>query len=626
MGKPFESELKQLADTYHWALGVDLHALKEVFCRLPSALVVGSGGSLSSAVFLSDMLLHRQGRIAKAETPYIARSVIQRGFAGSVVIISAGGENPDVLGIARTAIEYEVDSLISVCCRSKSTLSRLVSGYGRGQSFEFVPGVGGDGFLATNSLVALNVILARANAFKRTLPKKWPGLDLERLVHKNFGESNFPRELIVLYGPDSRAAAVDLESKFSEAALGTVQAVDIRNFAHGRHNWLHRRPSTGVICLVGNADGPIMSRTLAELPEAVAKIVITSGTDIASTNLGLQAAVFELTRIFGLDRGLDPGRPGIPPFGRKVYHINAFARHNLSDLGVASVAVRRKQKARGAAGLKEVTSKHASRMYDEVKANLMRAPFRQIIFDYDGTLCDHRDRFKGLREDIAAELSRLLEAGIAVGIATGRGKSVRQALTAKLDKGLWSNVVVGYYNSTLCLPLDAEVVSVSPQAPELKAAHKCIQHSALPDVQLTLRPTQLTVESTDAKLAIGDLWRAVLESLDLGRIRGLKVVSSSRSIDILTDSSSKMNLLESMPSRKGVEETLFIGDRPRWPGNDHEMLDQVFSLSVDEVTPDLTKGWNLAPAGVLNADASMFYLRKCKITKSGFRIMVGKVK
>ena len=42
--------------------------------------------------------------------------------------------------------------------------------------------------------------------------------------------------LVVLHGPDTRSAAVDLESKFVEAALGDIQTADYRNFAHGRHH------------------------------------------------------------------------------------------------------------------------------------------------------------------------------------------------------------------------------------------------------------------------------------------------------------------------------------------------------------------------------------------------------
>jgi hypothetical protein len=44
------------------------------------------------------------------------------------------------------------------------------------------------------------------------------------------------RTTVVLHGPATRVGAIDLESKFTEAALGNLQVADWRNFAHGRHH------------------------------------------------------------------------------------------------------------------------------------------------------------------------------------------------------------------------------------------------------------------------------------------------------------------------------------------------------------------------------------------------------
>ncbi len=63
-----------------------------------------------------------------------------------------------------------------------------------------------------------------------------------------------------------------------------------------------------------------------------------------------------------------------------------------------------------------------------------------VVFDYDGTLCDGRDRFGSLNSKIAKELSRLLRAGVVVGIATGRGKSVKKALREAILKRYWQRV------------------------------------------------------------------------------------------------------------------------------------------------------------------------------------------
>ena len=56
-----------------------------------------------------------------------------------------------------------------------------------------------------------------------------------------------PQTTCVLYSSSLRPAAVDIESRFVEAALGKVQATDLRNFGHGRHHWFAKRPDqTGI--------------------------------------------------------------------------------------------------------------------------------------------------------------------------------------------------------------------------------------------------------------------------------------------------------------------------------------------------------------------------------------------
>src|SRR5207244_3270959 len=73
--------------------------------------------------------------------------------------------------------------------------------------------------------------------------------------------------VIVLYGPETYPAAVDLESKFTEAALGSTQLADYRNFAHGRHHWLAKRGTdTGVLAIVTDGDRELAESTLTLLP------------------------------------------------------------------------------------------------------------------------------------------------------------------------------------------------------------------------------------------------------------------------------------------------------------------------------------------------------------------------
>ncbi|MDZ7639084.1 MAG: HAD hydrolase family protein [Bryobacterales bacterium] len=75
-----------------------------------------------------------------------------------------------------------------------------------------------------------------------------------------------------------------------------------------------------------------------------------------------------------------------------------------------------------------------------------RAKFGAVVFDYDGTLCHSVNRFDGIRNEVATALNQLLEDGILIGIATGRGGSVQKDISRHLTESLQVNVLIGYHN------------------------------------------------------------------------------------------------------------------------------------------------------------------------------------
>src|SRR5476651_652935 len=60
--------------------------------------------------------------------------------------------------------------------------------------------------------------------------------------------------IVVLHGPSTLPAAVDVESKFTEAALGSVQVADFRHFAHGRHHWIAKRGRESAVLAITSND------------------------------------------------------------------------------------------------------------------------------------------------------------------------------------------------------------------------------------------------------------------------------------------------------------------------------------------------------------------------------------
>jgi hypothetical protein len=80
--------------------------------------------------------------------------------------------------------------------------------------------------------------------------------------------------------------------------------------------------------------------------------------------------------------------------------------------------------------------------------SISKESYGAILFDFHGTLCSHRERFTALRKDVTRSIERLLSNGIAVGIATGRGKSVRVQMQKSIKRAMWKKIWVGYYNGS----------------------------------------------------------------------------------------------------------------------------------------------------------------------------------
>lgn len=625
MGRPYQSELRELAGTFRWASGLDASDLSERVRALAdsSLLAIGSGGSQSIAQLIADLHQWRFGQMSRAETPLIATGHVRRLKSSATILVSARGNNPDILGVARTAVEAEPRSLIALCASRGSPLARIVTGFCKGFCFEFELPTGRDGFLATNSLLALGTVALGAYGYDRNyvlsdLESLFspPGLSRSISVQSVNACRLFDcKYLVVLYGPESRSAALDLESKLVEAGLISVQVTDYRNFAHGRHHWLAKNPDTGVVALASKNEQDLAARTLALLPPQINTQLLKTDLSGAAAWLALQAVVFAFVAEFGAARKIDPGRPGVPAFGRRIYHLNAF-KQQKPDTKVTALA----RKLNASTGTSEQQIDILKRAYAEFCARFRKARFHGIVLDYDGTICDPINRFGGIPYETAEALERILSAGFELGIATGRGRSVRETLHQAFAEKYWSQVWVGYYNGGRLARLDApnEPDTSGPVDPRIQLAADTLKRKA-PGLELSVRPSQITVE-WGIQVDVGAIWHRVLQVLQESNIRDIKVVASSRSVDIIRSETSKLALVKLLTSLRKGTQVLCIGDRPRWPGNDFELLGHEFGLSVDEVDGRPETTWNLAPAGVLGSSALRYYLARIQIRKRYFTI------
>lgn len=601
MGKAFASELAALDDTLAWALGCDVTALEKFVADVAGCplVAIGSGGS-STACHLA-ALVHRtrHGHPAHFTTPLDVLSLPAGLHRAGVFLASASGKNKDVLAALDACIAEEPPAVAVITLRSSNPLKDAASTFARTRIFAADSPTGKDGFLATNSLIATCVLVARAYAFDVAGTME---------AHEGFDGSAFEgRHMVqVLHGGWGSPVATDLESKLNESALAAAQVADYRNFGHGRHLWLAKRADeTVVVALVTPGTATIAKSTLDLFPRSIPVVRLETSLDGPSGTIDLLLQAVHLVQCIGAVRGQDPGRPHVPEFGRKLFRLTPPRVRPMFDAPI--------ERKRWASPDGSVDGKRFQEALTQFLDRARTTKIGAVALDYDGTLCTKDDRFDGLREDIVSECARLLKAGIHLGIATGRGKSVREELQKALDSKLWPRVHIGYYNGTDIGALGDDNVPNrdAPNDPVLKRAQMLLSS----DVWLTAtanidpRPHQITVEPRGATRtdALAAHVMARLAQLDG---EGVRIVVSSHSLDVLGPKRGKGSLVSWLRARIGVGlDVLCIGDRGAWPGNDYSLLAEPISLSVDEVSSLDDSCWNLAPRGVSGPDATLLYLR-----------------
>lgn len=647
MGKPYSSELNRLAATYNWAMNVDISGLTAAISSSSQVplLAIGSGGSLTAANFAT--LLHNKytGNVAKAVTP------LELVFSGinlrdvSVLFLSAGGRNPDIINAFKRVIVREPYRFIVMCASSDSELSRLAITHRFVDTLNFLLPSGKDGFLATNSLLAFSILLCRAYAHafsgKDDLPKKFEELlyplQTEDEYISQLREQCNPlwtrKTLIALHGVMTQSVAFDLESKFTEASLGSVQIADYRNFAHGRHHWLAKHGnSSAILAFVTDDDQELADKTLNLIPSGIPVMRLATIHQGFTANLATLISVFHIAGFAGEARNIDPGRPGVPKFGRQLYNLRAIGTSDSQGLGRENgIVIERKTGTRISILAREGQYDFWNDAYKSFIQQLSSMRFQGIVFDYDGTLCDEADRYTGIDEAVASQLQRLLMKGIVVGVATGRGKSVKQDLRSKIAEVFWPQVVIGYYNgSDNALLSDDDHPIVSPPCEALGPIVEVLKSD--PRITLLTECTYRRMQVSVVPKILGTeqlIWDIVQQIVQELEVRDVGVLRSSHSVDIVAPGVSKRAVVEKVREVIGAfisVPILCIGDRGRWPGNDFDLLREVCSLSVDEVSTDPKTCWNIAPAGHRGVQATLDYLNSINSVNGKFRFDTRRLK
>lgn len=616
MGKPFNSELEKIPSTIRWAEEQDVLLLyRFLFAedRQTPLVCVGSGGSLSACHYAAMLYKQRNGVLAQAMTPlqlmYSGKDILR---SSKLLFLSASGKNKDILNAIKYGVKYNEAGMMSLTLHKNNPTEELLEKYPKVLRWcEGIPSEK-DGFLATNSLAATFTLLCKAADFKvlglqEGEYSKNRDFDLARI--QNFW---------VLYGATGEPVAWDIESKLTEAALGSALLSDYRNFGHGRHHWFAKKGEDScIIALITPVERELAYKTIGCLPKNVPVIFIETEMETPAASIDMLLKAFRFVNDLGVARGIDPGKPGVPSYGRILYNLDYFKLTNriLPTEKTLDVAVRRKL---GPSGLENAPLwEYYSEACQLFVKQLNKGKFTVVAFDYDGTLsaANHKSRYTNrLCDEIKDALLPLLENGVKIVVATGRGKSVGDSFKNTFDQKYWPLIKVGYYNGACLLALGEEDElkkwKKQPFDSELKTLSEELQRR-LPKVfikyELSPRSQQLSIEEVQSASDAEVLYSTCCEIIWDKHLKGIRVWRSSHSMDIVVyHKVSKLRVIED------TAKTLCIGDYGSVEGNDYELLTCPASLSVDKVSKNAESCWNIAPAGMKGLDATLYYLSRMK--------------
>ena len=624
MGRAYADELKRLQQTVSFACDADVKPLVALLAELVSRnlIFIGSGGSLTAATFAAALHERHTGQLAKALTPLEASSRPATTNTAAV-LISARGSNPDIMR-AYQSLRFK-EPIAAICATENNALLRQISESGIGIGYGFkVPG-GKDGFLATNSLLATLILLARSYDALFGLPvtdlrglgerpPRFPnGLDsngdLYRLAKAD--------TIIALSSGWGWPAVVDLESKCSESGLSSILSSDFRNFAHGRHNWLRTRSqTTAIISLEDESNTNLAGSILKLLPDDVPRVRLLSDREGPYAAIELVSHVLHLVGHFGVVSEVDPGRPPVTMFGRKMYRNGFEAPPGKT---VHETWISRKAEAIGL--LPHENDEFLVEALEHFLHRLENTPIKAVVADYDGTLCAPHERYTGIGAGITGLLHTLLSEGLIVGIATGRGGSAHEDLRNAIPPSYWDKVLLGLYNGAAILPLGEDntedFCDHNLQFSHVRSALQPLI-SRLP-VQISQNMWQLSLRPS-TPIHLEQLRRSVTELLYDVDSR-FHVRRSAHSIDVIDASNSKAAMPQALKRFASIDEATIIriGDLGDWGGNDFDLLNDGLSLSVDRVSSRLDSCWNLGLPSSKGTTTTIHYLHALRPVGEAFQ-------
>lgn len=598
----YADKLDRLHETVRLAAAVPAHGLASAMGGDPSATVVavGSGGSAIVAEYFASCrsALGFGPTVVTTPLTYVLDAVTSQPI--TVWLFSASGSNPDIVAAYEHAssIGAEVELVTS------TVDSELALRVGAAHVHVAPVADSKDGFLATHSLIAAATrILMAADFISSSTRDADRALELvalcDRILSRAAREDLLRRSMttetgeavILLFDPHARSAAALVETSLWESGLIPVQSVDFRNFAHGRHVWVSKKQRSSVVAFVTDDTRPIWDDLLRSLPKDVATLAFDLGAPGRSNLFSGLLLAFSYVEVVGIQKGVDPGKPGVSEFGRAL-----FASPSLRARSASTLPVRRKRLAarRDDPG-ESSTDWHAA--FEAVRSSLDEAAIGGLVLDYDGTVVSTDKRLDPPAAEVVTEILRLIGNGVRVAFATGRGGSIGTMLREQFPARVHEQVDIGYYNGGLIEPLSVDIEVAAPaQDPRLRSFFETLmEHPDLfADKPPKLSTLQISVSSGSLRnFAEGYM---TIDGLRRAHAPSLRMIRSGHAIDIVPITSSKRAVVHHMRAQLPPSSAILsIGDSGDPQGNDFELFGETLGVSVGRVCHRLTTGWNFAP-------------------------------
>jgi fructoselysine-6-P-deglycase FrlB-like protein/hydroxymethylpyrimidine pyrophosphatase-like HAD family hydrolase len=631
----YDHELDRLGETYELARQTDIEKLKIAIVNASEASLigVGSGGSYTVASLLCTLHETYTGRVSRPSTPLEIIANPTLAAASPMFFVSAEGKNPDIVEALLRARRHSARDLHVITNRRESPLQTASTAFADVTIHNFQLDEK-DGYLATNSLILDAVLVARAyeelDNHEDQIPLSIEELELRGMsvnawvqTTDNFAASAAERRgVIILHSPALKAVAADLESKLSEAALLHTQVADLRSFAHGRHSWLtHRAYDNVVLALVDPSTELLWNATHKLFPSNVVTLTLAIPGSRPRDLLAGLIAELKLVSVLSHSLGKDPAKPDVAQFGRDLYYtdLSNLVQQPTHKAGSAELS---KFSVLGASWPSITHVAPMQRNAAAVRTSICDRSFRAIVFDYDGTLGSSNRRDQPPVPAIGAHLEKLTNHGIVVGVASGRGDSIRKTLRTALPEESWDKIWLGLYNGGWIGVLSSDAPLPSDTSEFLNHASRIVRtlkYSGVPiDTINVAQPNQVSIRFHPGVDAFG-MWLVIVDALRQAGVETSNVVRSRHSVDILASGVSKSKLITHIVQTHKIDpyDVLTMGDQGAWPGNDSSLLDHKFSLSVATPSRKIDRGWKFAPAHKRDVDATLWYLEAVKLTQNG---------